>query len=274
MSRRSRHRSSLYRLALIGLLAVTTIVVLTPIAYILVWAFKGTAVLGVLGPASLRWFDAYLGSNEWLEATGLAVLLSCLAASLGTVVAATIGFTVKRVDRRYEAAMTLIALLPLALPTLPYAFSLEFATARLPALLAVASLVVAEAVLLIPIQYLILRAAQARVAAVRLESALVLGASEWAAWRRVYMPEMRQAAMLAWAVGLFVAVDELVVTQALWRWAAEPLPLKLWHLNGRDFTPMPAVATLVVLGVVGVAVLGAAALRRTYAQLASRRPRQ
>ena len=228
---------------------------LSPIVYSLLWALAGTQVVGVLHNPSLNWFRAIWLDGTWLQSLGISLTLAVVSTSVSLVLSAVLGYHSKSSASAVGKYSASLILLPLLFPPIVYALALRFFLGRIgiPTFIGVA---VAHIVVILPIQYLVIRTGQGRFSATQLWAAATMGAGPWRVLREVYVPAMAKPLVMAWALGALVSFDELVVAIFVWDYPKEPVPKRLWDLFGRSSEPLPAVISIVVIFLLMFVVLG------------------
>lgn len=197
---------------------------------------------------SFRWYDAYFGSESWMQATlrsfEIAVAVTILATLLGTMAA----FTLVRAPIRGKNVISALLLSPLIIPTIITAIADYFLFARLNLVGHPLGLVLAHTTIAIPLVVVVVSASLSGFDR-RLESAaLSLGANPWYALRRVTLPMLAPAILTAALLAFLASFDEIVIAIFLAGTDASTLPKKMWEGVWLEITPEIAAASSFIIG--------------------------
>lgn len=212
---------------------------------------------------TLRWYQVYLTSPQWTEATvrslGVALATAALAMALGTPAAVALarGRWLGR-----TAALGLI-LSPLIIPRIILAVALFHLYARLGLVGTSLGLVLGHAVLALP--YVVVTVTAVLVGYdERLDQAAgTLGASPLQTFRHVTWPLIRTGLFAAFVFAFVTSFDELTLALFVTGGLTTTLPKQMWDEALFKFTPtLAAVSTLLLVFVTGVILLADTLQRR------------
>lgn len=214
------------------------------------------------GNLSLRWYEAYLGSASWRNATlrsfEIAFVVMVLATILGTMAAFAL------VRTRFRGSRILLALIlsPLIVPTIITAIAAYFLFARMRLIGNPLGLMLAHTVLATPLVVVVVSASLGGFDR-RLESAaLSLGANPWYALRRVTLPILAPGILTAALLAFLASFDEVVIAIFLAGTGATTLPKKLWEGVWLEITPIIAAASSFIICLTLILFVAMALLRR------------
>lgn len=235
---------------------VCVLIVVIPTGYLVVWAVFGTEIPGELASTpTLQWFSQLLSDGRWQDSlmfsTTMAAGVTCAGAVLATWVA-YFTYSASPWAVNITFGMMTAALLT---PVIPYGMSLRLlsSTFHVPEWLALA---IGHLVIVMPIQYFILRATQERVTKELIWSGQTLGASHLRNILGVFIPLNRDAIIATLVFGFFVSFDEVVVASFVIVSAMVTAPLRLWQSGSHTVQPDPAVvSTLLLIATMGVSVV-------------------
>jgi putative spermidine/putrescine transport system permease protein len=240
-----------------------------PILIVALLSFSSASYLTFPPPAfGLRWYEAYLGSRDWLASTWLslviAVFVVILATGLGTL--AALGLT--RLRGPVRAIVLSLIVSPLIVPGVVAAIGIYYAFARYRLVGTPAGLVLAHTCLAVPF---VVTSVSASLAGFdrRLEQAsLSLGASPWATFRQVTLPLISPGVLAGALFAFITSFDELIVALFLSGSGAVTLPRRMW--DDLRFAIDPTIAAVSTLTIVLTAlILGGARLLRRRGEAAS-----
>jgi putative spermidine/putrescine transport system permease protein len=219
---------------------------------------------------SLRWYDAYFGSEDWMAATlrsfEIAALVMVLATTLGTSAA----FALARAHFRGKQALYALMLSPLIVPTIITAIAAYFLFARLHLIGHPLGLMLAHTVIAIPLVVIVVSASLSGFDR-RLESAaLSLGANPWYALRRVTLPIIAPGIISGALLAFLASFDEVVIAVFLAGTGATTLPKKLWEGVWLEITPVIAAASSFVICLTLLLFAAMELLRRRAERIAGR----
>ncbi|MGB3684795.1 MAG: ABC transporter permease subunit [Ornithinimicrobium sp.] len=245
-------------------LAVLTVWFAVPLVPVFLWAFADRWAFPAVLPQ--QW-----GLSGWLEAqkagvpaalgrsTLLGVGVSALAVILGAAAARTLAWT----SNRWNSALALTLLAPVALPPFALAMGLDVLLLRLgvPPLLTLVTLLT---VLALPYTTYTLRAAYTGLDRGMEEQALLLGASPLVAFWRVTVPTLAPGLAAAAFLAFLIGWSDYVVTLVIGGGQFTTLPLLIGSAASRTGNESAlAVMSLLSLGLPLLALLLAGTLRRT-----------
>ncbi|MGB3186316.1 MAG: ABC transporter permease subunit [Ornithinimicrobium sp.] len=245
-------------------LALLTLWFAVPLVPVFLWAFADRWAFPAVLPQ--QW-----GLSGWLEAqkagvpaalgrsTLLGVGVSALAVTLGAAAARTLAWT----SNRWDSALALTLLAPVALPPFALAMGLDVLLLRLgvPPLLTLVTLLT---VLALPYTTYTLRAAYTGLDRGMEEQALLLGASPLVAFWRVTVPTLAPGLAAAAFLAFLIGWSDYVVTLVIGGGQFTTLPLLIGSAASRTGNESAlAVMSLLSLGLPLLALLLAGTLRRT-----------
>ncbi len=220
-----------------------------PILVLIVLSFNGadSALSGWSG-ASLRWYRAVATDHDMLHATGVSLVVACVATTLGTVIAGLAALGTSGVRFRGQGVVEVLIGLPLIVPDIVAAISmlLLFVAIRLP--LGLISLMLAHTVFAIPIAYLPIRARLQGLDPSLSEAASDLGARPVTGFRRILLPLLwpgiASGAMLAFVGSL----GDVVVSYFVSGPGSTTLPVYVFSMVRMGVTPeVNAISSLLVV---------------------------
>lgn len=208
---------------------------------------------------TLKWYRAFLDSDQWIRATILSFKVSALAALGATVLGtlAAIGFV--RGEFAGKRAAFMLALAPQIVPAIVLAVGVYLFFAQIHLLGTLWSFVFAYVALTVPIVMLLVAAAL-RQANVRLErAAATLGANPVRAFLAITLPAMLPTVLAGSLFAFITAFDEVVIAQFLAGSLNATLPKLMYVSLVYSIDPtISAISTLLVglsLAIVTVAAL-------------------
>jgi putative spermidine/putrescine transport system permease protein len=206
---------------------------------------------------SLRWYQTYFESAEWLESTALSLGVAASVVLLSTVLGTSAALGLARMPARLRMLAGGLILSPLIVPVIVVAIGVYYAYARYGILGQPWALVAAHTCLAVPFVVISVSASLAALDRRLERAALSLGASRWGAFRQITLPLIRPGVLAGALFAFLTSFDELVVALFLSNGRTVTLPRRMWDDIRFAMDPtIAAVSTLVV--VITVAMLAGA----------------
>ena len=225
------------------------LVMIAPIVVVVLLSFSSASYLTFPPPAfGVRWYQAYLGSRDWLAATWLSIEVAIATTTLATVLgtAATLGLA--RLPKLARTLATGLILSPLIMPVIIVAIGIYYAFARYGLVGTPTGLILAHTCLAVPF---VVTSVSASLASFdrRLEmAALSLGATPFGTFWQVTFPLIRPGVLVGALFAFTSSFDELVVALFLSGANAVTLPRRMWEDLRYALDPtIAAVSTMTIL---------------------------
>lgn len=206
---------------------------------------------------SLRWYETYLASPAWMQATAtslkVAALTAIVATTLGT--AAAYGLFVSAL--RWARAAMLLLLTPIMVPVILVAIGVFYVYVKLKLLNTLAGLVLADSMLAIPLVLLVVTAALRSYDMGQEMVARSLGASRWRAFLLVTLPQIRFAVLTAGVLSFLTGFDEVVIALFVSGGANATLTRNMFNALRDQIDPTIASISTVMIGVSTLLLAGA-----------------
>jgi putative spermidine/putrescine transport system permease protein len=248
--------------ALAALVALALAYLALPIVVVVMLSFSSATYLRFPPPSlSLRWYEAYLGSREWLEATWLSLSVGAAVVMLSTLLGTAAAIGLARLPPRGRGPFGALILSPFIVPHIVVAIGLYYAFARYGLVGTPIGLVLAHTCLAVPFVVTSV-SASLTVLDPRLEqAALSLGATPWGAFRQVKLPLIGSGILVGALFAFLTSFDELIIALFLSGSGAVTLPRRMWDELRFAIDPtIAAVSTLTIA--LSVVLLGGAHLLR------------
>lgn len=211
---------------------------------------------------SLRWYEAFLGSPEWRDATWVsirvALLTTLLATTLGTIAAYGLG----RVRGTFATAGHGLFMLPMLVPIILVAIGCFFVYARLGLNGTITGLVLAHTMLALPFVVIAVGSGLASYDMNQERVAQSLGAPRALAFLTVTLPQIRLSVLSGALFAFITSFDEVVV--ALFVASGDTTTLtRLMFANIRDqIDPTVAAISSLLIGLSVLLLVGSQFLQR------------
>lgn len=235
-----------------------------PIFIIALYAFNTEESAFSFPPPGLttKWFAVAFGREDVLEAIGLSLQIACIATAIAMVLGTLAAAALYRRDFFGKESITLMMILPIALPGIITGLALLSAFKALDIQPGVMTIVVGHATFCVVIVFNNVVARFRRTSHSLIEASMDLGADGWQTFRYVILPNLGTALLAGGMLAFALSFDELIVTTFT---AGHEKPLPIWLLNQltrpRD-VPVTNVVALLVMMVTMIPVLLAYLLTR------------
>ncbi len=235
-----------------------------PIAVIALYAFNTEEAAFSFPPKgfTLHWFSVAFARQDVLDAIWLSLQIATLATLLALILGTFAAAALYRRSFFGKESITLMMILPIALPGIITGLALLSAFKQLGIEPGIMTIVIGHATFCVVIVYNNVVARLRRTSHSLIEASMDLGADGWQTFRYVILPNLRSAMLAGGMLAFALSFDELIVTTFT---AGHEQPLPLWLLNQlsrpRD-VPVTNVVALLVMLVTMIPVLLAYLLTR------------
>ncbi|EMD0440076.1 ABC transporter permease [Escherichia coli] len=230
-----------------------------PILIIAVYAFNTEDAAFSFPPQglTLRWFSVAAQRSDILDAVTLSLKVAALATLIALVLGTLAAVALWRRDFFGKNAISLLLLLPIALPGIVTGLALLTAFKTINLEPGFFTIVVGHATFCVVVVFNNVIARFRRTSWSLVEASMDLGANGWQTFRYVVLPNLSSALLAGGMLAFALSFDEIIVTTFT---AGHERTLPLWLLNQlgrpRD-VPVTNVVALLVMLVTTLPILGA-----------------
>lgn len=230
-----------------------------PILIIAVYAFNTEDAAFSFPPQglTLRWFSVAAQRSDILDAVTLSLKVAALATLIALVLGTLAAAALWRRDFFGKNAISLLLLLPIALPGIVTGLALLTAFKTINLEPGFFTIVVGHATFCVVVVFNNVIARFRRTSWSLVEASMDLGANGWQTFRYVVLPNLSLALLAGGMLAFALSFDEIIVTTFT---AGHERTLPLWLLNQlgrpRD-VPVTNVVALLVMLVTTLPILGA-----------------
>ncbi|MCY1267488.1 Inner membrane ABC transporter permease protein YdcV [compost metagenome] len=235
-----------------------------PILVIFLYAFntEESAYSFPLQGFTLKWFAIVAQRSDVLDAIWLSVRIACVATLIAMILGTLAAGALYRRDFFGKESISLMLILPIALPGIITGIALLSAFKTLGIEPGILTIVIGHATFCVVTVYNNVIARLRRTSHSLIEASMDLGADGWQTFRYVILPNLGSALLAGGMLAFALSFDEIIVTTFT---AGHERTLPLWLLNQltrpRDVPVTNVVAMLVMLATM-VPILGAYYLTR------------
>jgi putative spermidine/putrescine transport system permease protein len=237
------------RVALAVWTALIIVFLFFPIAVILLYAFNASNVQSWPLPGlSTRWFSSTWNNAEVRQALWLSVRAGLLATGIAMVLGSMAAFAVHRFRFFGRDAVSLVLVLPIALPGIITGMALNSFISFNGLTFSLATIVLGHATFCIVTVYNNVLARLRRTQSSLVEASMDLGADGWQTFRFVTLPMISTALVAGGLLAFALSFDEIVVT-TFTAGAQNTLPIWIFaHIrNGQQLPQVNVVVFFVIL---------------------------
>lgn len=230
-----------------------------PLVIIALYAFNTEDAAFSFPPQglTLRWFSEAAGRSDIYEAVTLSLKIAALSTAIALVLGTFAAAALWRRDFFGKSAISLLLLLPIALPGIVTGLALLTAFKVVNLEPGLFTIVIGHATFCVVVVFNNVIARFRRTSWSLVEASMDLGANGWQTFRYVVLPNLGSALLAGGMLAFALSFDEIIVTTFT---AGHERTLPLWLLNQlgrpRD-VPVTNVVALLVMILTMIPILGA-----------------
>jgi ABC-type spermidine/putrescine transport system permease subunit II len=198
-----------------------------PIVLVLVNSFNGDGSLIGWGGFTTRWYDAVVHDGRVRDDFGTSLVVATLSTAISLVIAVAAGLWARSASDRGRRLLEASTYVRIVLPEIVFALGLFLLANRLHLKLGVATIVMGHVVFNSAYATIIVQARFATLNRTLEEAAADLGAPPWRVFRRITLPLLAPAIVVAGLLTFTFSFDDVIVSQFLGGTNAETLPVLL-----------------------------------------------
>lgn len=160
---------------------------------------------------SLRWYEHYLGSDDWMRATATSLKAGILTMLVATPIGVLAAYGLHASRIAFVRTAFLLLITPMMVPLVLVAIGVFYAYAQLNILYTLTGLVLAHTILALPLVLIVTGSALKSYDMSQEDAARSLGAPRWKAFLTVTLPQIRFAVITSALLSFLTSFDEVVV---------------------------------------------------------------
>jgi len=208
---------------------------------------------------SVRWYENYFGSFEWMRATATSFKAGFLTMVVATPLGTMAAYGLHASSLRLASLVFLVLVTPIIVPVILVAIGVFYVYARIGMVNTLTGLVLAHAILAIPLVLVVVSSALKSYDMSQEMVARSLGASRFKAFMLVTLPQIRFAVITSALLAFLTSFDEVII--AMFVSGAENSTLTRNMFNALRDQIDPTIASIsTVMIVVSSALLAATQL--------------
>ncbi|GLK86130.1 ABC transporter permease [Ancylobacter defluvii] len=196
---------------------------------------------------STRWYESFAASTDYQLAILNSLKIGVPAALVATVFGVMAALAVVRGAVPFRRTLAALIIAPLILPQIILAIGLFPLMAKVGLIGTYPGIVLAHAVVTMPLVFITVSAALRNYAPTYELAAMTLGANPWRTFRHVTFPMIRPGVIVGFIFALTFSFDELILAMFLTSPTTRTVPRLLWEQLNFQMTPIIAAATVVLL---------------------------
>jgi len=208
-----------------------------PIVIVVINSFNADEALISWGGFTTRWYSQAFHDSRVRDDFVTSVEVALISTAISLVIAVSAGLWWRRASSRARKVLDATTYMRIVLPEVVMALALFLILTRYQVALGVPTIVAGHVVFNSAYATLIIQARLATMNEVLEEAASDLGASRWRVFRRVTLPQLMPAVMVAALLVLSFSFDDVVTALFLGGANAETLPVLLLGLIRLHVTP-------------------------------------
>ncbi|MGH2616421.1 MAG: ABC transporter permease subunit [Thermomicrobiales bacterium] len=233
-----------------------------PILVVIPLSFSDATYLTFPPPGfSLRWYEAFLGNQAWIDATLFSVRVGLAAAAIALTLGLLATVALVRFNLSGRKVIFILLILPIVVPEIITALAIYFVFARVQFTGTLFSIAIAQSILALPYVVLVVSPALRNLDSQFEQAARSLGAGPWRTFRFVIFPLLRPSIVAAALFGFLASFDNLLVGLFLAGPGAITLPIKMWEGLRLEINPLIASVSTIQIVLSIVILLGAGQIR-------------
>ena len=160
---------------------------------------------------SLRWYEHYLGSPEWIQATFTSLKVASLTVFVATPFGVMAAYGLYVSNLRFTKLIFLLLVAPIMVPVILVAIGAFYAYVRLKIVHTIGGLVLAHSILAIPLVLVIISSALKSYDMNQEMVARSLGASRLRAFMVITLPQIRFSVVTSALLSFLTSFDEVII---------------------------------------------------------------
>ena len=160
---------------------------------------------------SLRWYENYFGSRDWMSATKTSLIAAFLTMLVATPLGTIAAYGLHAGTSRWNRALFVLLITPMMIPLILIAIGAFYAYVRIKIVYTLLGLVLAHTILALPLVLIVISSALKSYDMNQEMAARSLGAPRWKAFVTITLPQIRFAVVTSALLSFLTSFDEVVV---------------------------------------------------------------
>ena len=183
-----------------------------PVLIVIPMSFSDSRFLTFPPPSlSLRWYQAYLGSPEWMDATRVSFTAAICTTLLATPLGVAAAYGLRVAEAKFLRTIQLVLLMPLMVPIIIIAIGVFFVFAKMNLVGTMLGLVLAHTLMAAPFVVVTTLAGLRGFDMNQENVARSLGSPRFAAFIKVTLPQIKPSVISGALFAFITSLDEVVI---------------------------------------------------------------
>ncbi|WP_137391119.1 ABC transporter permease [Rhodoligotrophos defluvii] len=236
------------------LLWTTTVAILAflilPIVIVVIMSFSGSRFLTFPPPSfSLRWYEAYFGDRDWMDATRTSVLLATLATVFAVPIGTAAAYAANVSSSKLVRLLQLWLLTPVMVPVIILAAGIYMVYAQVGLVATKTGLVCAYTMMNLPYVFIAVLAGLRSFDMSQEDVARSLGVNRFEAFMKVTLPQIKPSIITGALFAFIGALDETVVSIFIAGGENQTLPRRMFMSLRNEIDPTIAAISSVLIAI-------------------------
>lgn len=229
-----------------------------PLVFVFLNAFNADRDLARWGGFTLHWFDIAVSDGRARDDFVTSIVIAVATTAISLVIGVTAALWSRGATTRGRALLDATTYMRIVLPEVVVAVGLFVLFRRLDLGLGTPAILLGHVVFNSALATVILQARVATMGRTLEEAAMDLGASSWRVFRRVTLPQLLPAVVVAGLLTFTFSLDDVITSAFLGGGSTETLPVYILGLVRHQITPqvnaMGAIVMVITLASLAAAV--------------------
>lgn len=235
-----------------------------PVLIVIPMSFSSARFLAFPPPGwSLRWYQAFLGSPEWMAAARTSLIVAVAASLIATVIGTAAAYALNMSQSKLVRSLQIVLLLPLVVPVVITAVGVFLVYAKVGLIATMTGLVLANVMLGMPYVITSVLVGLRKFDPTQEMVARSLGMNRWRAFFTVVLPQIRPSVVTGTLFAFISALDETIVALFISGGENQTLTKRMFTALRDEIDPTIAAISTLLTGVSFILVLLVAANART-----------
>lgn len=231
-----------------------------PVLIVIPMSFSSARFLAFPPPGwSLRWYQAFLGSPEWMAAARTSLIVAVAASLIATVVGTAAAYALNMSQSKLVQSLQIVLLLPLVVPVVITAVGVFLVYAQVGLIATMTGLVLANVMLGMPYVITSVLVGLRKFDPTQEMVARSLGMNRWRAFFTVVLPQIRPSVITGTLFAFISALDETIVALFISGGENQTLTKRMFTALRDEIDPTIAAISTLLTGVSFILVLLVAA---------------
>jgi len=198
---------------LYALVTLVLLFLILPIFIVIPASFSDSKYLAFPPPGySVKWYQAYFGSSDWLAATRVSLLAAFFTMLIATPMGVAAAYAIDSFSSRLARLTTAIILLPVIIPNILIAIGVFYVYVRLRMVNSMAGIVAAHSLLALPFVVMTVLSGFRSFDMRQEQVARSLGAPRFSAFLRVTLPQISPSVVSGALFAFIISLDEIILS--------------------------------------------------------------